>query len=169
MCNVALLVATTCILALPSCSGLSQQYRTSKEGFHPEYVPHNETIADPKGSVYIVDHDSEFPVRVFNDAIKKRMSTNGIRVAERQSANEVVVDLDVTDFKIDFRFGKWVAKVGYSARIDEGSRLLCEKRVHREATAFNVYGYGSGQKALNEAFSNAIDALDLNACFSKAR
>jgi len=111
--------------------------------------------------------DQQDPIRIFKTAMTERLSKNGISVAEGIDNNGLTLDLLVRQFKIDFNFGKWTGEVGYVAKIKKNGEVVCQDNIYEKATAFNLYGFGSGEKALNEAFSKAIDRLDANACFSK--
>ena len=97
----------------------------------------------------------------------ERLSKNGISVITGMDNNSLVLDLLVRQFKIDFNFGKWTGEVGYVARVKKNGEIVCQDNIYEKATAFNLYGFGSGEKALNEAFSKAIDRLDANSCFLK--
>ena len=111
--------------------------------------------------------DQQDTIKIFRSAMKERLSKNGISVTDGIDNNVLVLDLLVRQFKIDFNFGKWTGEVGYVARVKKNGVVVCENNIYEKARAFNLYGFGSGEKALNEAFSRAIDNLDANTCFSK--
>jgi hypothetical protein len=111
--------------------------------------------------------DQQDPIRIFKTAITERLSKNGISVVDDLDSDGLVLDLLVRQFKIDFNFGKWIGEVGYVAIVKKNGEIVCQDNIYEKATAFNLYGFGSGEKALNEAFSKAIDRLDVNSCFSK--
>lgn len=113
--------------------------------------------------------DQQDPIRIFKTAMTERLSKNGISVSDGMNDDSLVLDLLVRQFKIDFNFGKWTGEVGYVARIKRNGEIVCQVSIYEKATAFNLYGFGSGEKALNEAFSKAIDRLDANSCFSKVQ
>ena len=109
--------------------------------------------------------DQQDPIRIFKTATSERLSKNGITVTNDNDV--LVVDLLVRQFKLDFSFGKWIGEVGYVARVKKNGEIVCQNEIYEKATAFNFYGFGSGEKAINEAFGKAIDRLDINSCFSK--
>lgn len=111
--------------------------------------------------------DQQDPIRIFKTALAERLSKNGITVTNDKDSGTLTVDLLVRQFKIDFSFGKWTGEVGYVARIKKNGEVICQDDIYEKATAFNLYGFGSGEKAINEAFGKAIDRLDINSCFSK--
>jgi len=111
--------------------------------------------------------DQQDPIRIFKTAMAERLSKNGITVINDKDNETLAVDLLVRQFKLDFNFGKWTGEVGYVARIKKNGAVVCQDDIYEKATAFNLYGFGSGEKAINEAFGKAIDKLDINSCFSK--
>lgn len=113
--------------------------------------------------------DKQDPIRIFKTAMAERLSKNGITVVNKKDNETLAVDLLVRQFKIDFNFGKWTGEVGYVAKIKKNGEVVCQDDIYEKATAFNLYGFGSGEKAINEAFGKAIDKLDINSCFSKLR
>ena len=111
--------------------------------------------------------DQQDPVRIFKTAMSERLSKNGIILTNDKENDAITIDLLVRQFKIDFNFGKWTGEVGYVARITKNGEIVCENNIYEKATAFNLYGFGSGEKAISEAFNKAIDRFDVNSCFSK--
>lgn len=111
--------------------------------------------------------DQQDPIRIFKIALAERLSNNGITVINDKDNGTLAVELLVRQFKLDFNFGKWTGEVGYVARIKKNGEVVCQDDIYERATAFNLYGFGSGEKAINEAFGKAIDRLDINSCFSK--
>lgn len=111
--------------------------------------------------------DRQDPVDIFNTAIAERLSKNGIALIRDHESDALTIDLLVRQFKLDFNFGKWTGEVGYVARVKKDGEIICEDKIYERATVFNLYGFGSGEKAINEAFNRAINRLDINSCFSK--
>jgi len=111
--------------------------------------------------------EQQDPVHIFKIAMTERLSKNGITVINEKDNETIAVDLLVRQFKLDFNFGKWIGEVGYVARIKKNGEVVCQDDIYEKATAFNLYGFGSGEKAINEAFGQAIDRLDINSCVSK--
>lgn len=111
--------------------------------------------------------DRQDPVDIFNTAIAERLSKNGIALIRDHESDALTIDLLVRQFKLDFNFGKWTGEVGYVARVKKDGEIICEDKIYERATASNLYGFGSGERAINEAFNRAINRLDINSCFSK--
>lgn len=111
--------------------------------------------------------EQQDPILVFKTAMTERLSKNGIVVSNNHENGVIVLDLLVRQFKLDFNLGKWNGEVGYVARVKKGGEIICESNIFEKTTAFNLYGFGSGEKAISEAFNKAINGLDVNGCFSK--
>ena len=111
--------------------------------------------------------DHQDPIRIFKTAMSERLSRNGIILTNDKENDAITIDLLVRQFKLDFNFGKWTGEVGYVARINKNGEIVYENNIYEKATAFNLYGFGSGEKAISEAFNKAIDRFDVNSCFSK--
>ena len=111
--------------------------------------------------------DQQDPVRIFKTAMSERLSKNGIILTNDKENDAITIDLLVRQFKLDFNFGKWTGEVGYVARITKNGEIVCEANMYEKATTFNLYGFGSGEKAISEAFNKAIDRFNVNSCFSK--
>jgi len=107
------------------------------------------------------------PISIFKTATTERLSRNGIIVTDDKDTDALAVELLVRQFKLDFNFGKWTGEVGYVARVKKDGETVCQNDIYERATVFNWYGFGSGEKAIGEAFNKAIDKLDVNSCFSK--
>ncbi|MBM4271559.1 MAG: hypothetical protein FJ139_05300 [Deltaproteobacteria bacterium] len=111
--------------------------------------------------------DQQDPITIFKTAMTERLSKNGVVVTNNHENGMLILELLVRQFKLDFNFGKWNGEVGYIARVKKSGEIICESNIYEKATAFNLYGFGSGERAISEAFNKAIDRLDVNDCFSK--
>jgi hypothetical protein len=109
----------------------------------------------------------EDSITIFRTAMSERLAKNGIIVTDKNEEGAVMVDLLIKAFKLDFSFGSWMGDAGYQANVHLGDQVICEKTVGEKSKVFNMWGYGSGEKAINEVFSKAINGLDVNDCFSK--
>lgn len=111
--------------------------------------------------------NQEDPIRIFKTAMTERFSRNGVVIVNNKEDDSIIMDLLVRAFKLDFDSGNWVGEVAYVAKVIRREEIISEVTVHKKAKTFNLYGFGSGEKALNEAFNKAINDLDINSCFSK--
>jgi len=103
---------------------------------------------------------------IFQKAFSERLKAGGIPMAASSAKDKITLEVLVRHFNLDFSWGKCVGKAGYILRVQKGSRLLCEKSVSEQVTRGNMWGYGSGERALSEVFNQAVNQADLGACFS---
>ena len=108
--------------------------------------------------------ENEDPVKVFKTAMTERLSNNGVEIANGKDNNQMTLELLVRRFKLDFNFGKWIAEAGYIARLKGEAGILCQKEVFERVSKFNMYGYGSGEEAINDVFNKSINKFDVNSC-----
>lgn len=100
----------------------------------------------------------------FRKAIEGRIVSGGGKVSADSSQR--VVEIAVRNIDLGIDSGFWKARVAYVATVSEGGKSVFGQSVDESAEAYNWWGESSGQKALNEAFTSAINALDLNRCLS---
>lgn len=113
--------------------------------------------------------EQEDPIGIFKSAMTERLSKNGVDVTNNKENDSIIIELFIRRFKLDFNFGKWLGEVEYIAKAKRNEESICESNVYEKSNTFNLYGYGSGEKAINEAFNKAINKLDINNCFSKLK
>ncbi len=111
--------------------------------------------------------DKQDPVKIFQTAMTERLAKNGVVIGDKNEGKVLVIDILVKKFKLDFNFGNWIGEAGYVARASQDNVIICESTVDERAKAFNLWGYASGEKAINDVFNKAINGLDINSCFLK--
>ena len=109
--------------------------------------------------------EKEDPVNVFKIAMSQRLKNNGILISNDNNST-VVLEILLRRFKLDFTFGRWIAEVGYVAKINKCINVVCEDDIFEKISKFNTYGYGSGEEAINQVFNKSINSFDFNSCFS---
>jgi len=106
-------------------------------------------------------------VGMFQRAFEERFSANGVPVVRAATEEGVVFEVLVRHFRLDFNFGQWIGEAGYVLRMEEGGKLLCEDSISEKVAKFNIFGYGSGEQAISEVFSKAVNRANLNICLSR--
>ncbi len=104
---------------------------------------------------------------LFRVALSERLRSNGATVIEDAGAPELTIELFVSQFSVSFSERRWHGVAGYSVRVRSRRQELCWKEVEKKSVKYNWYGFLTAQEALNEAFSDAIDAPDLVACVQR--
>lgn len=106
-------------------------------------------------------------VGIFQKAFEERLRANGISIARGSETNGIALEVLLRNFRLDFNFGKWVGEAGYVMSMRKNSVLLCEDRVSEKVTKFNTFGYGTGEAALSEVFTKAVNRANLSECLSR--
>ncbi len=108
-------------------------------------------------------------VGMFQKAFEERLKSNGVEITRDSAANKITLEVVLRDFRLDFNFGKWIGEAGYVITMKEDSKVICEDRISEKVVRFNVWGYGSGEAALSEAFAKAVNRANLNGCLSRLK
>ncbi|MBI3292175.1 MAG: hypothetical protein HYZ73_05125 [Elusimicrobia bacterium] len=122
-------------------------------------------------------------VGIFQKAFEERFRANGVPVASGStgenfyqqhavvegggSSDPVTLEVLVRHLMLDFNFGKWIGEAGYVLRMKKGQELLCEDSISERVTRMNVWGFGSGERVISEAFAKAVNRANLSACLSR--
>jgi len=101
---------------------------------------------------------------MFKAAMAERLHKGGAIVTDDELAAPVLLDLSVQEFKLDFESATWRGHVSYVATVTSSGNAVCQRTIDETAKVINWSGYGSAQKALNTAFSAAINKMDLLNC-----
>lgn len=99
-------------------------------------------------------------VGMFNRAFSQRLYDNGIKKVSNARERHYTLEIEIRNFALDFSFGTWIAEVGYVAKLYDGTAVIKKQNVNEVVKKFNLYGYGSGEEALSDAFNVAINKLE---------
>lgn len=100
------------------------------------------------------------PVSAFKVAMEERLKANGVKL-ERPKPTTINIELEIKRILLDFKSATWVADISYMARVKFKNKIICEQNITERETAFNLWGFGSGEEALNSAFNKAINKFNL--------
>lgn len=103
---------------------------------------------------------------IFNRAYTERLTRNGMKISTDNTA-DYNINILIRSFNLDIHFGTWTGEVGYIAKLQKNSQLLCEKTIYEKRTKWNTFGYGSGETAISDAFNSAINNFDIATCISR--
>ena len=101
-------------------------------------------------------------IGVFGDAMAGRLEAAGVSIVD--GGDSPNIELSVRHIMVGFDAASWIGEVAYDATVTEHGEVVCTESIRDRARAMNWAGADSGQKALNEAFTNAINKFDLNRC-----
>ena len=106
---------------------------------------------------------------LFQKAFYGRLGLNGVKIVENAAQADAVLEISLRNVRLDFNFGKWWGEVGYVLQLKKGTELIGEDRVSKKVSKFNMWGYGSGETAISEAFSSAVNESNLSGLLSRLR
>ncbi len=106
---------------------------------------------------------------IFRKAFSERLKTSNIPIAAESAGDQIVLEVLIRHFNLNFNWGKWLGKAGYVLRVRKGATLLCEESISEQVTRGNMWGYGSGECALSEVFVKAVNRANLASCFSNTK
>ena len=105
-------------------------------------------------------------IGAFKVAMEERLANAGVKIATTNDGGNPTIGIAVKQISVGFDAASWIGQVAYDATVRMGEDVLCQESIQKVERAVNWAGPDSGQKALDEAFTAAINALDLSRCLS---
>jgi hypothetical protein len=99
-----------------------------------------------------------------NEALSKVFGDAFAKIVPIADVSDNRLEISVKTVKLGFTLGVWSGLVEYQAKGYAKDQLVCEQFCSGEGSKWNTWGYASGEKALNEAFTKAIDQFDFAKC-----
>ena len=100
--------------------------------------------------------------QVFYEAFRARLESQGFGLLPEQTAGRPALVIEVETFRLDMESGrKLKAVVAYMARIEGIDNKIRKQRIAGEQEEFYVSGKKTGEKVLSDAFTGAVNRLDL--------
>lgn len=96
----------------------------------------------------------------FIEAFTARFTNLGIKVVSRPPAGGLTLTIEIEKISLDLVKSKFKADVTYMARAVRNGKPYHQERISGLTERYNTFGQRSGQKALSEAFSLAVNRLD---------
>ncbi|MBW2090906.1 MAG: hypothetical protein JRI34_02130 [Deltaproteobacteria bacterium] len=103
----------------------------------------------------------------FKDAMSLRLSNLGVSVIPLASDEGTSMILEVERVRLDLKDSKFFADVMYLAKVFRDGKIFHQERITGRAEKYNLLGQKTGQEVLSEAFSLAINNLDVKAFLGK--
>ncbi|MBW1708439.1 MAG: hypothetical protein JRG97_03825 [Deltaproteobacteria bacterium] len=105
--------------------------------------------------------------RDFRDAMSLRLNNLGVTVIPVISDEGTTMTIDIERVLLDMSGSNFIATVTYFARVSRDGTVFHKERVTGKTEKYNLFGQKTGQQVLNEAFSLAINNLDVKSFLSK--
>jgi hypothetical protein len=110
----------------------------------------------------------------FRVAMEQRLALEGATVSSAADDGQALLEIVVREISLDYDAAnaideQWLAKIAYQASMRMNGNTICKKDVYERYGKWNAKGNASGQDALDEAFTRAINAFDWRNCFGMSR
>ncbi len=109
--------------------------------------------------------DADGVARMVAAALAERLRAGGAVVVEDEAAAPAEIRLSLQTFTLDFGWGHWRSRVAYAATVMAHGKPPCRQTIDERVTRWNLYGFGTAQEVLNDAFRAAINDFDIPRCF----
>ena len=100
----------------------------------------------------------------FQEAFRTRLQGVGVGLLPDQNPNAGTLIIEVEKFQLGLGPNRtFTAEVNYTAHFYKGAKQVHSARITGSTQKFYVLGQSTGEEALGEAFSSAVNGLDLGA------
>ena len=120
---------------------------------------------DGSGNLIGVYDFTPFLTEIF----QKRLENEGIEVSEITDTNALKLDIEVSDFKLDFAGRKWIVRMDYRAKLSDNGNPLSKESVSGQAERLKLRAKSDAEKILGELLTDMVNKLNLVRLFRQAR
>ncbi|MEW5722241.1 MAG: hypothetical protein AB1896_03985 [Thermodesulfobacteriota bacterium] len=99
---------------------------------------------------------------VFYEAFRVRLEAMGFSLLPELEPGRPALVIEIEQFVLDLEGRYLKAKVAYLAKYSIGEKVKRKERLTGEQEEFYVMGKKTGEKILSEAFTSAVNRLDLS-------
>ncbi|MDY6852567.1 MAG: hypothetical protein SV487_10920 [Thermodesulfobacteriota bacterium] len=100
--------------------------------------------------------------KAFEEALRQRLESLGVGLPAKSDPEKGTILIEVERFWLDLKGNSFKAEVTYAATFSKGGKALNKERISGRTHRYNLLGLGTGEKTLSEAFSMAVNNLDLD-------
>jgi hypothetical protein len=102
---------------------------------------------------------------LIRELFKQRLENAGVRVASEEESREMVVEIILKTFKLDFVERKWVIDMTYQANLLKQDRFIAGETITGSAERLRVVGSKDAERVVGELITDVVNRLNLNALF----
>ena len=102
---------------------------------------------------------------LIRELFKHRLENAGVRVASEEERREMVVEIVLKAFKLDFVERKWLIDMTYQANLLEQDRFIAGETITGSAERLRIAGSKEAEKVVGELVTDVVNRLNLNALF----
>ena len=97
---------------------------------------------------------------LFMEIFKKRFETFGIIVIPEGKATQDKVVIALKELTLDLDKRKWVAKMGYEARLFRDDRMVKKQIISGQTDHVKIIGRAQADKVMGDIFTDLINKMD---------
>ena len=90
-----------------------------------------------------------------------------MKVAAEPSPEVLVLRIDINQFRINLVGQKWMADVGFEAKLIEGQQTISRETVSASAQQVKIMGSAGAEEVIGEIFTDAINRLNIERLFDQ--
>jgi uncharacterized lipoprotein YajG len=102
---------------------------------------------------------------LIRELFKHRLENAGVRVAAEEESREIVVEIILKAFKLDFVERKWVINMTYQANLLKQDRFVSGETITGSAERLRIAGSKEAEKVVGELITDVVNRLNLNTLF----
>jgi uncharacterized lipoprotein YajG len=106
-------------------------------------------------------------VDAFRKALSERLTREGFNIMNSETDDVDTLEMTVSKIMLSFQSGNWHGAINYCANAYRNGTVIYSQQISEYSKKYNLWGTGSGQDAIDEAFTQAIMRFDVDA-FTKA-
>ncbi len=100
---------------------------------------------------------------LIRELFKHRLENAGVRVASEEESRELVVEIILEKFKLDFVERKWAIEMAYQATLLKQGRFIAGETITGSAERLRVAGSKEAERVVGELVTDVVNRLNLQA------
>ena len=148
--------------------------RSNKEVFNPRAKKAFENFTG-LFSLTLIKSDDEQTLKgaytlpmLFETAIKERLKSLEINIAERQTPTTPIFKINLNQFQVNLVGQKWIADISYEVSLTQDNQTVSREVVTGSAERLKLVGSGGAEKIIGEMFTEMINRLNISRLFQQA-
>ena len=105
---------------------------------------------------------------LFMEVFKRRLEILGVEVVPEKKSGQIEVVIVLEDFLLDLIGRKWVATIGYEARLVKDENVLAKQMISGQAERLKLLGRGQADIVIGDIFTDLVNRLDVSKLFQQA-
>lgn len=108
------------------------------------------------------------PPALMKEGMKKRLKNLGMQVTAQERSGEPELLILLHDFALDVKGQKWVAKMGYEARLMKDGEVLSRQIINGKAERLKLIGTSGADALMGEVFTDMVNRLNVVGLYEQA-